>query len=177
MANSKLNLDELIEEIDTVDEPIVSIPAVPSTPVTAPATTPATKPAVKDIKVIIDSCFKSNAEKGTKGYLRGSMLVEETRTCKSIKLLVDANAKVVPLTAESLRKVRESYATKNPDKDILWKGVPDPALGSTIFIVSVDEDSTVVKVEYRYPKVDQGKRAKSVNWDDVIDTDDITNVL
>ena len=143
---------------------------------TVPAT-PATKPAVKEVKIIIDSCFKSNAEKGTKGYLRGSLLNEETRTCKSVKLLVDANAKVVPLTADALRKVRESYATKNPDKETLWKGVADPVLGKTVFLVSVDEDSTVVKVEYRLPKVDQAQRAKSIDWDAVADIEDVTSVL
>lgn len=141
------------------------------------STVPATKPVVKQFKAVIDSCFKSNAEKGINGYLRGSMLNEETRTCTSIKLLVDANAKVVPVTADGLRKVRESYATKNPDKEVLWKGVPDPVLGKTIFIVSVDEDSTVVKVEYRLPKVNQAQRAKSIDWDDVADADEITNIL
>lgn len=139
--------------------------------------TPSTKPAVKQVKVIIDSCFKSNAEKGTVGYLRGSLLDEATRTCRSIKLRVDANAKVVPVTAEGLRKVRESYAANNPDAEMLWKGVADPVLGKTVFLVSVDEDSTVVKVEYRFPKVDQTQRAKSVNWDDIADTDVSTNIL
>ena len=139
--------------------------------------TPATKPAVKQVKVVIDSCFKSNPEKGTVGYLRGSLLNEETRTCKSIKLRVDANAQVVPVTADGLRKVRESYATKHPDAEMLWKGIADPVLGKTIFLVSVDEDSTVVKVEYRFPKVNQTQRAESIDWDSLSETDDITNIL
>jgi hypothetical protein len=144
---------------------------------TTPATKPAAKPAVTKLHVIIDSCFKSDAEKGTKGYLRGSALFKETRTCVGICLEVDANAFVVPLTTERLAKLRESYATKHPEKRMLWTGIEHVELGKTVFEVGVDEDNRVVKVDYQYPKVDQKARANEVAWDEIFDNNVVTDVL